>query len=176
MMPLPTDDDICSANEYQDEAIAALVAAAALEPKRLGSPRYTKAVYNAAWKVMEACQAVQANYEYKITDLKEYEAEVERRRQIGLTIDPTTAETMFWWADCSDPYHLLDESHKSGCVGRVQLARHPGAPNRDWVEFGDLPEATYDALYKRDGHKLDFPYGLNTEHDIINKPGNACAR
>ena len=125
---------------------------------------------------MEACQAVQANYEYKITDLKEYEAEVERRRQIGLTIDPTTAETMFWWADCSDPYHLLDESHKSGCVGRVQLARHPGAPNRDWVEFGDLPEATYDALYKRDGHKLDFPYGLNTEHDIINKPGNACAR
>ena len=43
--------------------------------------------------------ALKAVYNYRLTDIDEYKAEVERRRQIGLTIDPATAETTFWWAD-----------------------------------------------------------------------------
>jgi len=30
------------------------------------------------------------------------------------------------------------------------FARNPGASNRDWVHFDDLPEATRKALWERD--------------------------
>jgi len=129
-----------------------------------------EAVYKAAWKVVETCQAVQANYDYRIADEEEYKAEIERRRQIGLTIDPATAETTFWYADAFDPYHICDEKMHCGQVGRERFARHPGASWRDWVSFHDLPEATRNALWQRDGRKLVFPYGLNLEDDVINRP------
>ena len=99
--------------------------------------------------------------------LREYNAELERRRQIGLTIDPATAETTFWWADDLDPYHILDEHHHAGCIGRERFARNPGG---EWVHFGDLPEATCKALWKRDGRKLVFPYGLHPDDDVVNCP------
>jgi hypothetical protein len=167
-MPMPSDDDHRRANESQDEAVATLVAAVLSEPQEPQSPRYSEAVYKAAWKLVDACNVVQANYDYRITDLEEYKVEVERRQQIGLTIDPATAETTFWWADAGDPYHLLDEGSHLGCVGRVRLARNPGAS--DWVAFSDLPEATSKALLERDGRKLVFPYGLDPSHDVINYP------
>ena len=59
----------------------------------------------------------------KLTDLEEYKAELERRRQIGLTIDPATAEKMCWYADMSDRYDILDKKHHEGCVGRVRCAQ-----------------------------------------------------
>lgn len=101
------------------------------------------------------------------SDIEDYEAEVERRRQIGLTIDPATAETMFWYADVIDPYCLLAEKYHAGCVGRERFARNPGG---EWVDFADLPEATCKALWDRDGRKLSFPYGLHPDDDVINYP------
>ena len=96
--------------------------------------------------------------------------ELERRRQIGLTIDPATAETTFWWPDINDPYWLLGEKHHDGCYGRTYFARNPGAGPDDWVHFNDLPEATCDALWERDRRRLAFPYGLHPDDDIINYP------
>jgi hypothetical protein len=98
---------------------------------------------------------------------KEYKIELECRRQIGLTIDPATAETTFWWADMNDPYDVLDERHHEGQTGREYFARNPGG---EWVHFHDLPEATHKALWERDKRKLVFPYGLNPGDDTINKP------
>lgn len=68
------------------------------------------------------------------------------------------------------PYHILDKSHHGGQVGREKFARHPGASNNDWVNFNDLPEATRNALWERDEHKLLFPYGLHPDDDLINYP------
>jgi len=98
----------------------------------------------------------------------EYKAEIERRRQIGLTIDPTTAETTFGWYDLGDPYGIMGHKYHLDCVGRERFARNPGAT--DWINFNDLPEATREALWKRDGRKLSFPYGLHPDDDVINKP------
>ena len=95
---------------------------------------------------------------------------MERRRQIGLTIDPATAETTFWWTDVIDPYDILDPKHHAGSAGRTRFARNPGASNGDWVDFNDLPEATRKALWERDGRKLSFPYGLSPGDDVINYP------
>jgi hypothetical protein len=100
-------------------------------------------------------------------DLKEYETELERLRQIGITIDPATAETMFCWADMNDPYSILDERYHEGQSGREHFARNPSG---EWVHFHDLPEATRKALWERDKRKLVFPYGLHTGDDIVNKP------
>jgi hypothetical protein len=95
---------------------------------------------------------------------KEYRAEVERLRQIGMTIDPATAETMFCWADMNDPYDILDERYHEGQSGREYFARNPGG---EWVRFSDLPEATRKALWERDRRKLVFPYGLHPSDDNI---------
>lgn len=90
--------------------------------------------------------------------IEKVDAEEERRRQIGLTIDPATAETTFWWADTLDPYSLRDSRYfpegYQVSFGRVQFARHPGASGDDWVEFCDLPEATRNALWDRARQKL----------------------
>jgi hypothetical protein len=169
-MSFPTADDHKRANQSQDDAIAALVSVATSEPPQAESPRYSEAVYKAAWKVVEACQAVQVRYDYKIKDIEEYNKEVERRRQIGLTIDPATAETMFWYADAFDPYRICDEKMHIGQVGRERFASHPDASWRDWVSFHDLPEATRNALWERDGRKLAFPYGLSPDDEVIIRP------
>lgn len=113
-----------------------------------------------------APKEVKATYGNKLTP-DEYKAELERRRQIGLTIDPATAETMFWWADVCDPYCILDEQHHAGCVGRERFARNAGG---EWVDFNDLPDATRKSLWERDGRKLVFPYGLHPDDDVINRP------
>jgi len=112
-------------------------------------------------------EAGQEMHNCRMTAFDEYKAEVERRRQIGLTIDPATAETMFWYADMNDPYDILDEEYHEGQYGRERFARNPGGV---WVDFNDLPEATHEALWQRDGHKLVYPYGLDDDCDRINKP------
>ena len=170
-MPMPTEDDYKLVNKNQDDAIAELVDVVLREHPEGRPTRYNGAIYQAAWKVTEACQALKTVYDYRLTDIDEYNAEVERRRQIGLTIDPATAETTFWWADHNDPYCILDrEMYHEGQSGREQFARNPGASNYDWVDFYDLPEATRKALWERDRHKLVFPYGLHPDDDLINYP------
>jgi hypothetical protein len=138
-----------------DDAITGLVGAIVSQDVPCGP--YSGHVYEAARNLVEGYQAGQAVQNCRITDLDEYEAERERLRQIGLTIDPAIAETMFWYADEGDPYDILDEEYHENCYGRVRAARNPG---RKWVVFHDLPEATYEALWKRDGRKLVFPYGV----------------
>jgi hypothetical protein len=75
------------------------------------------------------------------------------RKQAGLQIDPETAEVEWWYAHTLDPYGVdpdLPEDYQQ--VGREHFARSPGSDI--WVWFGDLPDATRDALYKKHGHKL----------------------
>jgi hypothetical protein len=144
-----------------DNAIAALVDAVRSDQGKAMGARYSEQVYEAVWELVNATEALRA------ADMEKYQAEIERRRRIGLTIDPATAETTFWWADGGDPYGMLGPKYYIGCVGRERFARNPGG---DWVEFGDLPKATSEALWKRDGRKLSFPYGLDPSDDVINYP------
>jgi hypothetical protein len=170
VMPMPTEDDYKLANKNQEDAIAELVDVVLREPPEGPGAGYSKLVYKTAWNLVEVFKAADAVYNYRLTDLDEYKAEIERRRQIGLTIDPATAETTFWWADLSDPYYILDPKYHWGGSGRERFARHPGASNCDWVDFNDLPEATREALWERDGRKLSFPYGLHPDDDVIKCP------
>jgi hypothetical protein len=118
-----------------DDTITALVYALAGQKVRRGP--YTEHVYKAVVKFVEAYRAGQEMENCRMTDFDEYKAEVERRRQIGLTIDPATAETMFWHADMNDPYDILDDEYHEGQYGREHFARHPGGV---WVDFNDLPK------------------------------------
>jgi hypothetical protein len=74
-------------------------------------------------------------------------------------IDPATAEMIFDFTDCMNPYGIAHDEEDSGWVGRTEFARNPGS--EIWVWFGDLPEAVRDALWARpDSKYLRFPYGL----------------
>jgi hypothetical protein len=75
------------------------------------------------------------------------------RKQAGLQIDPETAEVDWKFAQTFDPYGVkpdLPEEYQQ--IGRAYFARSPGSDV--WVHFGDLPDATRDALNKKHGHKL----------------------
>jgi hypothetical protein len=70
------------------------------------------------------------------------------RQAVGLHIDPETAEVEWNYAQTLDPYGddpNLPEEHWE--VGREYFTRSPGSDV--WICFGDLPEATRDALWKR---------------------------
>jgi hypothetical protein len=70
------------------------------------------------------------------------------RTEAGLKIDPETAEVEWEYAQTLDPYGLdPDLPEECQCVGREYFARSPGSDV--WVHFGDLPEATRDALWKK---------------------------
>ena len=58
-------------------------------------------------------------------DIAEYEAEIERRRQIGLTIDPATAETWFTLVDENDPYGVLEEHYQAKVLRLEYFAAQP---------------------------------------------------
>jgi hypothetical protein len=75
------------------------------------------------------------------------------RKQAGLQIDPETAEVDWIFAQTLDPYGV-DPDLPEECqqVGREYFARSPGSDI--WVWFGDLPDATREALYKKHEHKL----------------------
>ena len=58
-----------------------------------------------------------------------------------------------------DPYGVYPElPEELQQVEREYFARSPGSDV--WVGFGDLPEATRDALSKKQPSKLAFPPGL----------------
>jgi hypothetical protein len=108
-------------------------------------------------------------------------AEIERwlalRKEEGLRIDPETAEVDWSYAQTLDPYGVLDEwelPEEFHSIGREYFARVPGSDI--WVEFGDLPGAVRDALWKRHSRQLAFPAGFERiEGQAIEhaEPGNA---
>lgn len=70
------------------------------------------------------------------------------RREAGKHIDPATAEVDWIHALLLDPYGIgADIPEDCQCVGRVYFARAPGSDI--WVWFGDLPDATTEALWER---------------------------
>jgi hypothetical protein len=149
-------DDHWLVDENFQEAIRALVCAAR---EKVPCGPYSDQVFKAARIVAEAYQAglAKAFCFYRLTDIAEYEAELERRRQIGLTIDPAIAETTIWWADGNDPYRILDvEYHGSDGMRREYFARNPGAGDDEWVHFHHLPIATRKALWERDKRLTDL--------------------
>ena len=88
--------------------------------------------------------------------LKRWEA---WRRAAGLHIDPETAEVFWAYGYVLDPYgDWPDIPEECQCLGRNYFARSPGMSV--WIEFGDLPEATRDALWEKHKGSLAFPAGL----------------
>ena len=70
------------------------------------------------------------------------------RKEAGLKIDPETAEVEWIYAQTLDPYGVYPElPEECQQVGREYFARSPGSDV--WVNFGDLPEATLDVLWKK---------------------------
>ena len=81
------------------------------------------------------------------------------RKEAGLKIDPEIAEVDWIYAQTLDPYGVYpDLPEECQQVGREYFARSPGGDV--WVNFGDLPKATRDALWKKHRSKLAFPAGL----------------
>src|SRR5205085_2348403 len=62
----------------------------------------------------------------QLIDLAEHKMEFERRRRIGVTIDPVTAETASWWIDDGDPYRMLDNEFHDEEPRYEHFARNPG--------------------------------------------------
>jgi hypothetical protein len=81
------------------------------------------------------------------------------RKEAGLKIDPETAEVDWIYVQTLDPYGVYpDLPAECQQVGRAYFARSPDSDI--WVEFGDLPKATAEALYQKHKRKLAFPAGL----------------
>ncbi len=82
------------------------------------------------------------------------------RSAAGLHIDPDTAEVWWDYRQVVDPYGVFPEiPEECDCVGRAYFARSPGM--RLWIYFGDLPEATRDALWAKHKSEPAFPNGLD---------------
>jgi len=84
------------------------------------------------------------------------------RRAAGLAIDPKTAAVKWTYAQTLDPYGdypSIPDGYDQ--VGREYFGRAPGT--EVWIDFGDLPQATQDALWEKYCSKLMFPAGL---HDV----------
>ena len=95
----------------------------------------------------------------KTSAARELEQWLAVRKDIGLKIDPKTAEVDWTYAQTLDPYGVgpeLPEEYQQ--VGRAYFARSPGGDI--WVWFGDLPEAIRDALWQKHKRKLAFPAEL----------------
>jgi hypothetical protein len=85
-----------------------------------------------------------------VADMEESEFAKRRaaRREAGLRIDPETAALHWEYAETLDPYR--DEAYlppEMRQIGREYFARAPGTDT--WTHFGDLPDATREALWKR---------------------------
>jgi hypothetical protein len=68
---------------------------------------------------------------------------------IGQQIDPETAEVEWTYIQLLDPYSVFPQKvvDQHWCIGRGYFARAPGSDF--WVEFGDLPDATVEALWRK---------------------------
>ena len=90
---------------------------------------------------------------------KEVEEWLAIRKEAALKIDPATAEVDWVYALTLDPYGVgPDLPEEDRQVGREYFVRSPGSDV--WVWFGDLPETTRDALWKKHKSKLAFPASL----------------
>jgi hypothetical protein len=88
------------------------------------------------------------------------------RKEAGLKIDPETAEVTWQYAQILDPYGVHpDLPPECDQVGRAYFARSPGSDV--WVEFGDLPDATRDALWRKYWSSLSFPAGLEGLYEAL---------
>jgi hypothetical protein len=95
------------------------------------------------------------------------------RRAVGLHIDPETAEVYWIYAQTLDPYgdhpNLPEELQQ---IGREYFACSPGSDV--WIDFGDLPAATRDALWKkrreRQGLLPEAPLDLPPEAPLDEVP------
>jgi hypothetical protein len=76
------------------------------------------------------------------------------RKEAGLQIDPETAEVMWTYANILDPYGVYPDDSEE-CIGRAYFARPSGIDV--WVEFGDLPDATRNALWEKLEARRTFP-------------------
>jgi len=95
----------------------------------------------------------------RMTDEMTVENWLAIRKEEGLKIEPATAEVAWRYALTLDPYGVHPElPEELQQVGREYFARRPDSDV--WVEFGDLPKATRDALWERHKSKLAFPAGL----------------
>lgn len=68
-------------------------------------------------------------------------------REEGRRINPDTAEVFWTYGQIADPYGFGNLPPGYECLGPLHFARRPGS--EIWVEFGDLPQATLDALRER---------------------------
>jgi len=94
-----------------------------------------------------------------MTDKQTIEEFLAIRKEEGLKIDPKTAEVMWIYAQTLDPYGVYsDLPEECQQVGREYFARSPGSDI--WVNFGDLPETTRDALWGKHKRQLAFPAGF----------------
>jgi hypothetical protein len=83
------------------------------------------------------------------------------RKEVGLQIDAETAEVCWTYAQILDPYGVEPElPEEFWQVGRAYFARSPGSDV--WVWFGDLPDATRDALWEKHKSHLAFHVRLPT--------------
>jgi hypothetical protein len=81
------------------------------------------------------------------------------RKQAALKIDPATAEVDWEYCYTEDPYGLYPElPEECSQAGREYFARSPESDI--WVWFGDLPDATADALWEKHKDSLAFPAGV----------------
>jgi hypothetical protein len=88
------------------------------------------------------------------------------RQAVGRQIDPETAELYWTYAQTLDPYGdlpNLPEEHWE--VGREYFARSPGSDV--WIWFGDLPEATCHALWKKRMERQGMSHVANDRWDEV---------
>ena len=95
----------------------------------------------------------------------EYDRRMEERRAAGLSIDPSTAQIEWWYAQTLDPYGdglpLLPGTEQ---IDREYFAR---APDSDiWVSVHDLPGATREAIRNRRERVIIVRIGIN-EHGQV---------
>jgi hypothetical protein len=71
-------------------------------------------------------------------------------RTVSIRAEIWHAEVHWRFRQVVDPYGVYpDLPPECDCVGRCFFARAPGS--LVWIEFGDLPEATREALWMRVG-------------------------
>jgi hypothetical protein len=93
------------------------------------------------------------------------------RKEAGLQIDPQTAEVYWRYGYTCDPYEVCpDLPDEYQQIGRIYFAHSPESDI--CVEFGDLPDATREALWAKHKHTLAFPAGLDPEQLLreLNNP------
>jgi hypothetical protein len=88
-------------------------------------------------------------------DVKEWLA---IRKEVGLHLDAGIAEVFWKYVEVLDPYGVEGAPPEGQQTGRDYFAHSPRSDV--WVWFGDLPDATSGALWKKHRSRLAFPAGL----------------